>query len=46
MLPPEKPPSSCGDNIPSLMALAEDVSLAGLSLGIEGVEGLLQPLFG
>jgi hypothetical protein len=27
------------------MALAEDVSLTGLSLGIEGIEGLLQPLF-
>jgi hypothetical protein len=28
------------------MALAEDVGFTGLSLGIQGIEGLLQPLFG
>ena len=32
--------------MPTLMALAEDVGLTRLSLGIEGIEGLLQPLFG
>jgi hypothetical protein len=31
--------------MPSLMALAQDVGFAGLSLGVEGIEGLLEPLF-
>jgi hypothetical protein len=35
-----------GDDMPSLVALAEDVSFARLSLGIQGIERLLQPLLG
>jgi hypothetical protein len=34
------------DDMPSLMTLAEDLRLTGLSLGVEGIEGLLQSLFG
>jgi hypothetical protein len=33
-----------GDIVPSLMALAEDVRFTRLSLGIERIEGLFQPL--
>jgi hypothetical protein len=32
--------------MPSLVSLAQDVGLTGLSLGVEGIEGLLQAFFG
>jgi len=35
-----------GDSMPSLMALAENVRFTRFSLGIQRIEGLLQPLFG
>ena len=46
MLPPENPPSSyrSGKQMPALVLLAGDVGLAGLALGVEGVELLFQPL--
>jgi hypothetical protein len=31
--------------MPSLMALAQDVGLTGFSLGVEGIEGLLESFF-
>jgi hypothetical protein len=34
------------DEPPALMALTPDIGLAGLALGLEGVEILLQPLLG
>ena len=34
------------DEAPALTLLAADESLAGLALGMEGIEVLLQPLFG
>ena len=48
MVPPEKPPSSyrSGTGDPAFVLLADDVGLAGLALGVEGVELLLQPILG
>jgi hypothetical protein len=31
--------------MPPLMSLAQDVGLTGLSLGVEGIEGLFEPFF-
>ena len=35
-----------GEKLPAFMPLAQDVGLAGLALGVEGVEGLFQSFFG
>ena len=48
MVPPEIAAIVVGgrDEPPALVALARDVGLAGLALGVQRVEVLLQPLLG
>ena len=36
----------CRDDLPSLMPLTQDVRLTGFTLRVQGIEGLVEPLFG